>query len=215
MNLFDAKIQNYSKVKYLHVFLSIWWPGQKKKNNNQKACFSKWTKESCTLTPWCKPWCWWLRGCLHCVWKVETQRASSTEIVSEWAATTVWGPVAAVLCSHLIILLKTGKKKKKESWEHTFFVARYILRGAFKHLPCIQNQRNPGLPCHLWIHLWSQVEHPGVARKNLGSGGAHGLHAVAWSLGHGSPLVLGCVSEGYRMSQSSSVSLRPRLASAP
>lgn len=112
-------------------------------------------------------------------------------------------------------LLSFWKTRKRKHWERAFFVARYILRGALNHLPCIQNQRNPGLPCHLWIRLWSQVEHPGVARKNLGSGGALGLHAVAWSLGHGSPLVLGCVSEGYRMSQNSSVFLLPRLASAP
>lgn len=46
MNLIDAKIQGYSEAKYLHVFLSDW--GKK-----QNACFSKWRRESYTLTAWC------------------------------------------------------------------------------------------------------------------------------------------------------------------
>lgn len=40
MNLIDAKIQSYSKAKYLHIIVSIWW------------LFIK--LNFCTLTPWCQ-----------------------------------------------------------------------------------------------------------------------------------------------------------------
>lgn len=84
-----------------------------------------------------------------------------------------------------------------------------------KDLPCIQNQRNPGLLCHLWIRLWIQVEHLGVVRRSLCLPVALGLHEAPWSLGHGNHLFLGCASEEGRTSQRSFVSLQPRLAYDP
>lgn len=183
----------------------------------QKACFSKWRKGSCTLTPWCKavdPGTGDWEDVFILSEKRWDQRISSTGIISWWGATTVCGPVAAVLRSHLVVLL--GKTTTKKFRTNIFFC--YILHliiFTFNNLPCIQNRRNPGLLCHLWIRLWNQVEHPGVARKNLCSAGALGLHVAPWSLGHGNPLFLDCVSAGCRMSQNSFVSLLPRSASAP
>lgn len=92
-----------------------------------------------------------------------------------------------------------------------------VISGLVKliDLPCIQNQRNPGLLCRLWIRLGNQGEHPGVARKTLCLAVALDLHGAPWSLGHGNPLVLDCASEGCRTSQSSFVSLLPRWTFAP
>lgn len=84
-----------------------------------------------------------------------------------------------------------------------------------KDLPCIRNQRNPGLLCHLWIRLWIQVEHLGVVRRSLCLPVALCLHEAPWSLDRGNHLFLGCASEGCRMSQRSFVSLQPRLAYDP
>lgn len=187
-----------SKV-FTHVLVRL---GQK-----QNACFSKWRRESYTLTAWCtavNPDTGDQEEVFVLLENVETKESFHDErrkvSLQCYAATlfSFWKKIKILL------------EKKKKIYLHCI-----LHFNIFNNLPCIQNQRNPGLLCPLWIRLWIQVEHCGGARKNLCWTCGLGLPAAAWSLGHGNLLFPDCVAEGCRKSQNSSVSLPPRLASAP
>lgn len=207
MNLIDAKIQSYSKAKYLHIIVSIWW------------LFIK--LNFCTLTPWCQrvnpgagDWedvfilsvkCWDQRKFLELEYfhREELQFFTDPSLIY----------YAATLLSFWIKQTHTKLRLEELS---TCSCCTAIVLEYYSHLmkltdlPCIQNQRNPGLLCHLWIHLWSQEEHPGVARRSLCLPVFLGLRGDPWSLGRGNPPSLGCAWGGCRTSRRSSVSPPPR-----
>lgn len=94
----------------IYTFLSIWWPGQK----NKKPVSQSGEKEA-ALSPRCKavdPGTGDWEDVFILSEKRWDQRISSTGIISWWGATTVCGPVAAVLRSHLVILLEKTTTKK-------------------------------------------------------------------------------------------------------
>lgn len=162
---------------------------------------------------------WWLRPCLHSFCKMSRPKNFFNENYFKMRGYSCWWTGRCSVMQPPCY--PSGKNNNKRSSEQTFSFPTYSTSIVlFNNLPCIQNQRNPGLLCRLWIRrlwirLWNRVEHPGVARKSLCSAGALGLHGAPWSLDRGNPLFPDCVWEGCRMSRNSFVFPLPRSTSAP
>lgn len=198
-------MQKYSRSIYTCSCRSGDW------GTKQKACFSKWRKRELHSHPpdvkQSTPLLVTERMSSFCLSKRWDQRVSSTGIISWWGATT--------LRTMQPPCYPSGKNNLSLE-HHPSPISTYCtLKIHFNNSPCIQNQRNPGLLCHLWKRLWNQEGHPGAARRNLCSLVVLGLRGDPWSLGHGNLLCLECVSVECRMSQNSFVSLLPRSTFAP
>ena len=209
MNLIDAKIQHYSKARYLHI-MSIWWLLIK--------------LNFCTLTAWCQT----VEPCAgdwEDVFIFLSVKCRDQINFLSWNHFLMRGYSSLWIhrcCTMQPLCYPSGKNHFRLELKYfgTFYCTSIILKYCSEqmkliNLPCIQNRRNPGLLCHPWSHLWNQVGDPEGAQRNLCSLAAPGLHGAPWSLGHGNPLFHDCAWGGFRTSRNSFSSPQPRLAFDP